>query len=64
MKVERIYNKDDLRKGKCSCCNEKSNEILIDDGRCINCIEEEYFFQQTMDGLKEANHKSPFGFSC
>lgn len=48
MKTETTYVESDLEKGKCSCCGEKSAEILIDDGRCIDCIEEEKFFEKTM----------------
>lgn len=29
-------------------CGEKSNEILKGDGRCIDCIEAEKFYEMTM----------------
>jgi hypothetical protein len=62
MKTETTYSDFDLKKGKCKCCGEKSNEILIDDGRCIDCIEEEKFFEETMKESKNVgNHRSPFG---
>jgi len=48
MKTETTYSSFDLEQGKCTSCGEKSNEILIDDGRCIDCIEEEKFIDQTM----------------
>lgn len=45
------YSEIDLKKGKCTSCSEKSKEILIDDGRCIDCIEADKFFEETMKGL-------------
>jgi len=48
MKTETAYSDFDLEKGKCTCCGEESNEILIDDGRCVDCIEEEKFIELTM----------------
>lgn len=51
MNSETIYSNRDLEKGKCTCCGEKSSEILIGDGRCIDCIEEEKFYEETMKGL-------------
>jgi hypothetical protein len=59
---ETTYSEFDLKKGKCTCCGERSNEILISDGRCIDCIEEEKFIEQTMkDAPTITNHRSPFG---
>jgi hypothetical protein len=49
-----------IKKGKCTCCGEKSNEILIGDGRCADCIEEEKFIKGTMKP-KNATQRSPFG---
>ena len=46
---ERIYNKSDLETGICISCGEKSNEILIGDGRCVDCIECELFYKMTMN---------------
>lgn len=51
MKTETVYSIDDLESGKCTSCDEKSDEILIDDGRCIDCIQEQMFFDETMKGL-------------
>jgi hypothetical protein len=51
MKTETIYSEFDLEHGICTCCNEESDEILVGDGRCIDCIEEEKFFNETMKGL-------------
>ncbi|MCK9429833.1 MAG: hypothetical protein M0R17_07495 [Candidatus Omnitrophica bacterium] len=48
MKEERIYFNTELKRGKCTCCGIVSNEILVGDGRCIDCIEEENFFNETM----------------
>lgn len=45
---ETIYNPNDLKRGRCRCCGEMSNEILIGDGRCVECIEEEKFIEETM----------------
>ena len=38
----------DLTSGKCINCGELSSEILIDDGRCIDCIESDNFFEETL----------------
>lgn len=51
--TETIYDGEDLVKGICKCCLEKSNEILEDDGRCIDCIEEEKFINETMKHEQE-----------
>lgn len=48
MITETTYYPDDLEHGKCRCCGEESDEILKDDGRCVDCIEEEKFINQTM----------------
>jgi hypothetical protein len=61
MKTETTYSQFGLKKGKCKCCGEKSNEILIGDGRCIDCIEEEKFIEETMRDQPTGNHRSPFG---
>ena len=52
MKTETTYSAFDLKKGKCKCCGERSNEILIDDGRCVDCIEEEKFIDKTMSNME------------
>lgn len=51
MKTETTYTEMELITGECTCCNEKSNEIIESDGRCIECIEDEKFFEETMKGL-------------
>ena len=48
MKTETTYSDFDIEKGKCTCCGDLSMEILIDDGRCVDCIEEEKFIDLTM----------------
>jgi hypothetical protein len=45
---ERIYHPSELKRGRCRSCGEMSNEILIGDGRCVDCIEEEIFIEETM----------------
>ena len=51
MIIETTYTPEDLQHGICTCCSEESDEILIGDGRCIDCIEEEKFFDATMSGI-------------
>jgi len=51
MFTETIYTPFDLEHGECSSCGEISDDILIDDGRCIYCIEEQKFFEETMKGV-------------
>jgi hypothetical protein len=64
MKNETTYSQFDLEKGKCTCCGEKSNEILIGDGKCIDCIEEIKFYEETTKDHQKGNHKSPFGIGA
>jgi hypothetical protein len=52
---ETTYLQCDLQSGKCTCCSEESHEILIGDGRCIDCIEENKFFEMTMKGVYNEN---------
>jgi len=59
MKSETTYSASDLKKGKCTSCGESSNEILIADDRCIDCIEQEKFIDETMR-FKDRDH-GPFG---
>jgi hypothetical protein len=49
---ETIYNQNDLVNGKCISCGEKSDEILVGDGRCVDCIEEQKFYEKTMNNNK------------
>ena len=50
--IETIYSRCDLKSGKCRRCGKKSNEILKGDGRCIDCIEAEKFYEITMHSEK------------
>lgn len=54
--MERIvtYGPSDLKRGRCSCCSEVSNEILVDDGRCIDCIQM-IEFEEMCDKMWEEN---------
>ena len=58
MMEETTYSPAELKKGRCKSCGEKSNEIVIGDGRCVECIEEEKFFNETMKGI--GTQRSPF----
>lgn len=49
MITEITYGSSDLESGTCISCGEKSNEILIGDGRCVDCIETELFYKMTMN---------------
>ena len=51
MKTETTYTPSDLKRGKCKACGEKSNIIVINDGRCIDCIEMEKFLNLTTKGI-------------
>ena len=48
MIIETTYGIDDLRHGICERCGEESNEIDTRTGWCIDCIEEERFYQESM----------------
>lgn len=51
MLIETTYSEYDLEEGICTSCSEKSKEILIGDGRCVDCIEEQKFFEECMKGI-------------
>ena len=51
MEENTTYEPIDLKSGKCTSCDEYSNEILIGDGRCVDCVEAEKFYNETMKGL-------------
>ena len=51
METETVYYRDELEHGVCICCGNETDEILIEDGRCIDCIEDEKFYNQTMKGI-------------
>ena len=55
---EIIYSLKDLQKGKCKSCGEISDEILVGDGRCVECIEDQAFFRRVMK--KESEDKEEF----
>lgn len=48
MVYETTYSTDDLLYGICEMCGEESNEIDPDTGWCIDCIEEEKFYHESM----------------
>lgn len=50
MIVDRRYEPWELTYGVCKCCGEESDEILMGDGRCVDCIESERFYNETMNG--------------
>lgn len=50
MITETTFGPCDLESGTCISCGEKSDEILIGDGRCIDCIETALFYRMTMYG--------------
>lgn len=49
MITETTYASEDLKHGECPSCGETSDEILVGDGRCVDCIEEERFIAMTME---------------
>ena len=51
MIIETTYNQYDLMYGVCELCGKESSEIDPTTGWCIDCIEEERFYQETMRGL-------------
>ena len=50
MITETTFSRADLESGTCISCGEKSDEILIGDDRCVDCIECELFYKMTMYG--------------
>ncbi len=49
MKTETTYDQVDLEEGECTSCLEKSDQILIGDTKCVECIEDQKFFDATME---------------
>jgi hypothetical protein len=49
--MEITYLDFELHEGKCSSCGDVSDEILIDDGRCVECVEADRFYESTMRDL-------------
>lgn len=50
MITERTYNPSELHHGVCSYCGDESDEIT-EEGICVDCVEAEKFYQETMEGL-------------
>lgn len=48
MIIETTYNQYDLTYGICEHCGEVSSEIDPTTGWCVDCIEEERFYQESM----------------
>ncbi len=53
MKTETTYDRSELKHGKCSSCDEQSKEILVGTTKCVDCIEADRFYEETMSGLDE-----------
>lgn len=53
MMTTTTYNTFDLTDGVCPSCGEDSDEIYVYDpeGRCIDCIQEQEFYESTMRGI-------------
>jgi len=51
MITETTYEPGDLESGTCDVCDEISDEIVIDTNICVDCIEDQKFFDETMKGL-------------
>ena len=49
MITETTFSREDLESGTCISCGEKSDEILIGDGRCVDCIECALFYKMTIN---------------
>lgn len=49
--METNYSKNNLTKGECTRCYKTSDEILIGDGRCVDCVDEQKSFEKTMRGF-------------
>ena len=53
MITETVY--DNLIYGVCERCGEESNEIDPNSGWCVDCIEEERFYQESMKYANKYN---------
>ena len=53
MITKTAYWEIELETGECTRCSEQSEEILIGDGRCVDCIEEQKFYDESMKIEKE-----------
>ena len=47
---EIAYHPSELHHGVCSYCGDESDEIT-EHGLCVDCVEAEIFYQETMKGL-------------
>lgn len=50
MIIERTYHPSELHHGVCSYCGDESDEIT-EEGLCVDCVEAELFYQETMKDL-------------
>lgn len=46
-----VYDFNFLETGTCTSCGDKTDEIMPDDDRCVDCIQEQKFYEETMKGL-------------
>lgn len=44
----RTYHTNELTEGVCKSCGQYNQEILVGDGRCLDCIEADLFYEETM----------------
>lgn len=54
MITETTYDTSDLHSGKCEWCGEESDELIYTERGeevCIDCIESEIFYQESMKGI-------------
>ena len=51
MIIETIYHESDLTYGICESCGTETDEIVIDDGRCVDCIESIRFYNEVMKNV-------------
>lgn len=51
MYIETAYSPGELEEAACTCCGEYTDEVVIEDGRCVGCIEEEKFIEWTMQEM-------------
>ena len=50
---DKTYTPDELTHGVCTSCGEESDEILKGDGRCVDCIAADDFYEMTMSMNEE-----------
>jgi len=60
----KLYGNHELKSGKCLACGKKKDDIVIEDGRCLDCIEDDIVAaQEEHDNFKRiGTQRSPFGF--